>query len=116
MTDDAVRSAAASCIRTWTKVVISEEKKTFKKRREKSPCPVGGGEVRVEIGFDHYTEHHHIPCSAGFIFVRTFFFKLEKVHLFSSSLPRFDKCQETSRIFPRTEQTFANARSFGVIS
>ena len=42
--------------------------------------------------------------------------KKENVHLFSSSLPRFDKCQETSRIFPRTEQTFASARSFGVIS
>ena len=34
---------------------------------------------------------------------------------FLSSLPRFDKCHETSRIFPRTEQTFASARSFGVI-
>ena len=29
---------------------------------------------------------------------------------------RFDRCHETSRIFPRTEQTFASARSFGVIS
>ena len=38
------------------------------------------------------------------------------VHLFSSSLPRFDKCHQTSRIFPRSEQTFASARSFGVIS
>merc|ERR1711952_565042 len=28
--------------------------------------------------------------------------KNENVHLFSSSLPRFDKCHETSRIFPRT--------------
>ena len=27
-----------------------------------------------------------------------------------------DKCHKTSRIFPRTEQTFASARSFGVIS
>ena len=42
--------------------------------------------------------------------------KKGNVHLFSSSLPRFDKCHETSRIFPRTEQTFASARSFGVIS
>ena len=45
-----------------------------------------------------------------------FLSKEENVHLFSSSLPRFDKCHETSRIFPRTEQTFASARSFGVIS
>ena len=45
-----------------------------------------------------------------------FLSKMENVHLFSSSLPRFDKCHETSRIFPRTEQTFASARSFGVIS
>ena len=42
--------------------------------------------------------------------------KEENVHLFSSSLPRFDKCHETSQIFPRTELTFASARSFGVIS
>ena len=27
----------------------------------------------------------------------------------------FDKCHEMSRIFMRTEQTFASARSFGVI-
>ena len=40
----------------------------------------------------------------------------QTVHLFTSSLPRFDKCHETSRIFPRTEQTFASARSFDVIS
>ena len=59
----------------------------------------------------------------GFNFVRQALFlsapflsKMEIVHLFSSSLPRFDKCHEMSRIFPRTEQTFASARSFGVIS
>ena len=46
----------------------------------------------------------------------SFLSKMEIFHLFSSSLPRFDKCHETSRIFPRTEQTFASARSFGVIS
>ena len=45
-----------------------------------------------------------------------FLSKKENVHLFSSSLPRFYKCHETSRIFLRTEQTFARARSFGVIS
>ena len=45
-----------------------------------------------------------------------FLSKMENVHLFSSSFPHFDKCHETSRIFPRTEQTFASARSFGVIS
>ena len=45
-----------------------------------------------------------------------FLSKKENVHLFLSSLPRFDKCHETSRIFTRTEQTFASARSFGVIS
>ena len=54
---------------------------------------------------------------AGFIFVRTFFCpKKENVPLFSSSLPRFDICHKTSQTFPRTEQTFASARSFGVIS
>ena len=46
----------------------------------------------------------------------TFLFEMENVHLFSSSLSCFDKCHETSPIFPRTEQTFASARSFGVIS
>ena len=45
-----------------------------------------------------------------------FLFKMENGHLLSSSLPLLDKCHETSRIFPRTEQTFASARSFGVIS
>ena len=49
--------------------------------------------------------------TTGFIFVQN-----ENGHLFSSSLPRLDKCHKTSRIFPRTEQTFASARSFGVIS
>ena len=45
-----------------------------------------------------------------------FLSKMENVRLFSSSFPRLDKCHETSQIFPRTEQTFASARSFGVIS
>ena len=56
-------------------------------------------------------------CSiAGFIFVQcAFFVQNVNVHLFSDPLPRFDKCHETSRIFPRTEQTFVSARSFGVI-
>ena len=40
----------------------------------------------------------------------------ENIHLFSSSLPCFDKCHETSPINRRTEQTFGSARSFGVIS
>ena len=54
---------------------------------------------------------------SGFIFlVLHFLSKKEIVHLFSSSLPHLDKCHEMSRIFPRTEQTFASARSFGVIS
>ena len=34
----------------------------------------------------------------------------------SYSIPRLNKCYKTSRIFTRTEQTFASARSFGVIS
>ena len=38
------------------------------------------------------------------------------LHLLFDPLLRFDKCHETSRIFPRTKQTFASARSFGVIS
>ena len=54
---------------------------------------------------------------SGFIFVRYHFcLKWKMFTFFSSSLPRFDKCHETSRIFLRTEQTFASARSFGVIS
>ena len=52
----------------------------------------------------------------GFIFVCTFLSKKENVHLFSSSFPGFDKGHATLRIFPRTEQTFASARSLGVIS
>ena len=44
----------------------------------------------------------------GFILCAPFLSKMENGHLFSSSLPRFDKCHETSRIFPRTEQTFAS--------
>ena len=39
-----------------------------------------------------------------------FFSKMENGPLFSSSLPCFDKCHETSRIFLRTKQTFASAR------
>ena len=54
--------------------------------------------------------------TTGFIFVRTIFVQNGKCSPISSSLPRFDKCHETSRIFPWTEQTFASARSFGVIS
>ena len=53
---------------------------------------------------------------AGFIFVRTFFAEKGNVHLFSSSHPCFDKCHETSPIFPRTKQIFVRDRSFGVIS
>ena len=41
-----------------------------------------------------------------------FLSKKENVHLFSSSLPRLDKCHETSRIFLRTEQTFASCQEF----
>ena len=67
---------------------------------------------------------HHRDSGAGadrlgqaLFLCAPFLSKKENVHLFSSSLPRFDKqCHETSRIFPRTEQTFARARSFGVIS
>ena len=60
---------------------------------------------------------HTGSVRSGFIFcVLTIFVQKANIHLFSSSLPRFDKCHEMSRIFPRTEQTFASARSFGVIS
>ena len=52
------------------------------------------------------------PLNRLYFCARIFCPKKENVHLFSSSLPRLD----TSRIFPRTEQTFASARSFGVIS
>ena len=54
--------------------------------------------------------------NTGFFVRTTFLSKRENVHLFSNSLPRFTKCHKTSRIFPRTEQTFASARSFGVSS
>ena len=56
-----------------------------------------------------------VRLMAGFIFV-FFVQKGNCGHLLSSSLARFDKCHETSQIFPRTEQTFASARSFRVIS
>ena len=36
----------------------------------------------------------------------TFWSKMENGHLFSSSLPRLDKCHKTSRLFTRTEKTF----------
>ena len=60
---------------------------------------------------------HAVKEASGQFYTRCapFLSKKEIVHLFSSSLPRFDKCHQTSRIFPRTEQTFS-ARSFGVIS
>ena len=51
----------------------------------------------------YFCAHHFCP-------------KRKNVRLFSSLLPHFDKCHETSRIFLSTEQTFASARSFGVIS
>ena len=54
-------------------------------------------------------------CQALFL-CAPFLSKIANVHLFSNSLPRFDKCHETSRIFLRTEQTFASAMSFVVIS
>ena len=41
--------------------------------------------------------------------------KKDNVHILSSSLPHSDKCHGTSRIFKRTEQTYVNATSFGVI-
>ena len=58
----------------------------------------------------------HGSSKPGFFLCAPFLSKMENGHLFSSSLPRLDKFHETSRIFPRTEQTFASARSFGVIS
>ena len=75
-----------------------------------------------------FTPHSESPTSSElretaatsgrlYFCARHFLSKKENVHLFFlSSFPRFDKCHETSRIFPRTEQTFASARSFGVIS
>ena len=51
------------------------------------------------------------------LFLRApFWSKKENICLFSSLLPRFDKYHETSRMLPKTEQTFASARIFGVIS
>ena len=60
--------------------------------------------------------HCGSPIGQALFLCEPFLSKKENVHLFSSSLPRFDKYHETPRIFPRTEQTFASARSFGVIS
>ena len=41
-----------------------------------------------------------------------FWAKKDFVHLFSNSIPSFEKCLETSQTFTRTEQTFVCARSF----
>ena len=75
-------------------------------------------ENRQEDVGTHQDEDGDSLEAAVFIFVRMPIFgpKRKMFTFFSSSLPRFDKCHETSsRIFMRTEQTFANARSFGVI-
>ena len=69
----------------------------------------------------HEQTRFHLLQAGAVVQVRLYFCachflsKKGNVHLFSSSLPRLDKCHETSRIFPRTEQTFASARSFGFI-
>ena len=69
------------------------------------------------LSFSHRHARHWVVTAlsccyrAGLIFVHHFLSKKENVHLLSSSLPCFDKCPETSRIFPRTEQTFASAGS-----
>ena len=54
----------------------------------------------------------------GIIFVRTIFVQKEKCSpILKSSLLRFGKCQEMSRMFMSTEQTFASAMNvIGVIS
>ena len=55
-----------------------------------------------------------LKCKPGFIFVRAFLVQNGgNVHLFSSSLPRFDKMP---RDVTNISETFASARSFGVIS
>ena len=48
--------------------------------------------------------------------MHTIFVQKATVHPFSDFLQRFDKCHKTSRIFPRTEQTSASARSFWCLS
>ena len=94
-------------------------------RGEMSEYPRAGGGQKGQHGD---LQSHLQPKKKNIISISTycFFFlkalflyaqflsKKENVRLFSSSLPRFDNCHETSRIFPRTEQTFA--RTFGVIS
>ena len=62
------------------------------------------------------SEASHKVVSRLYFCARKFLSKKEYVHLLSSSIPCLDKCHETSRTFPRTEQTFASARSFVVIS
>ena len=77
---------------------------------------VTGGTGRSVVAFV-IVKLFHVPQLHQALFLcALFLFRMENVHLFSSSFPRFDKCHETSRIFPRNEQTFASARSFGVIS
>ena len=65
---------------------------------------------------------HHRDSGAGadrlgqaLFLCAPFLSKKENVHLFSSSLLRFDKCHKTSQIFTGTEQTFVTAKSFGII-
>ena len=62
------------------------------------------------------TNYRRAPLVPGFFCAHHFCPKWKMLTFFSSSLPRLDKCHETSLIFPRTEQTFKGARSFGVIS
>ena len=87
------------------------------------PCPSSGGGggslwngIVLLTGFVAFLALETYLHQQALFLCAPFLPKKGNVHLFSSSLPRFDKCHETSRIFPRTEQTFASARSFGVIS
>ena len=95
----------------------------LKKKRAKSIIlGVDTHKLQTNVFIDDKSEHFHTRAAAaacamaGFFCAHHFCPKWKIVTFFSSSLPRFDKCHEPSRIFPRTEQTFASARSFGVIS
>ena len=66
-------------------------------------------EIEVDaLAVNTLLQSHHVNdiegtagYSSGFIFVRIIFVQKKKMFTFLSSLPRFDKCHEMSRIFPR---------------
>ena len=62
-------------------------------------CVVNG----VYILYGNYHFNAFDGVSQALFLCALFLSKMENGHLFSSSLPRFDKCHKSSRIFIRTE-------------